>query len=173
MFRLYENPESSDLASKVKLHKASSVVIDRVERLDKTIDPAAYGCTYIFHAVLLAGATIFRLMRSPFGKHLEYETSRATLFSAINLLRKMSITNDDGPAKAAVIMSQLWNSDRVFRKRDGSISTELRVRSRLAVSGVYDCAWWWREEFQGKQSPYHLDGDSTTGKFKFRSQDPI
>lgn len=59
----------------------------------------------------------------------------------------MSVESNDSPAKAVIILNQLWNSSKAFRKADGSEYTALRIRSRLVLSPVLDAVWWWRDEF--------------------------
>ena len=46
------------------------------------------------------------------------------------------------------------SSQRAFRNPQGGMSLGLRIRTRGAVSIVYDCVWWWREEFGGQPNTY-------------------
>jgi len=39
-------------------------------------------------------------------------------------------------------LSHAWGSDHMFRAPDGTRNEELRVRSRLWMSVVYDTIWW-------------------------------
>lgn len=50
--------------------------------------------------------------------------------------------NNDGPAKFAMRLSHIWGGDQMFRLADGTRNEELRVRSRLWMSVVYDTLWW-------------------------------
>lgn len=75
-------------------------------------------------------------------------------------MRESSLENDDLYARGAMILSQLWTSTRVFQGPDGIVDgLSLRIRTRLSMGVVFDCFWWWREEFQGKLSPF--DGTVT------------
>ncbi|OGM47736.1 Zn(II)2Cys6 transcription factor [Aspergillus bombycis] len=58
----------------------------------------------------------------------------------------MSVQNNDAAAKTVIVLNQLWNSTKAFRKSDGSDFPTLRIRSRLMLSPVVDAVWWWREE---------------------------
>lgn len=59
----------------------------------------------------------------------------------------MTVGSNDMAAKMVLVLNQLWNSSKAFRKPDGVESTALRIRSRLVVSPVVDAVWWWRDEF--------------------------
>lgn len=60
--------------------------------------------------------------------------------------------------RTALIMHDLWHSNKVFRRKDGRIeSLGLRLRTRLSMSVSYDMFWYWREEFGNMQNPYNGD----------------
>lgn len=64
--------------------------------------------------------------------------------------------------RTAHIMKDLWNSNNVFRRKNGQVeSLGLRLRTRLGMSVSYDMFWYWREEFENKQNPYN-NGDETS-----------
>lgn len=72
----------------------------------------------------------------------------------------MSVQAGDVMSRSEGILTQLWASKNIFKRSDGSFdSLTLRCGSRLAMSVVYDCLWWWRSEFGGQQDPYE-DNDS-------------
>ncbi|KEF58593.1 uncharacterized protein A1O9_06519 [Exophiala aquamarina CBS 119918] len=67
----------------------------------------------------------------------------------------MSVQAGDALNKTMGILTQLWGSKNIFRRRDGTIdSLTLRCGGRLAMSASYDCYWWWRWEFAGQAYPY-------------------
>lgn len=66
----------------------------------------------------------------------------------------MSLQNDDLPARNGAVLTQLWNSSRVFKKPNGTEAVGLRIRSRLYVSVALDGVVWWREEFGGFMGVY-------------------
>ena len=154
VIHLYESPGKVDTEGRIRLYTTARQLIGLVETLDKTVEPAAYSTAYIYPAVVLAAVVLLRLLKHSVAKGRDQDDLKPTFFSALNLLKRMSIENNDGAAKSAIMLSQLWTSDRVFRNRDGTTNFELRIRTRLAMSLVYDCTWWWREEFGGQQNPY-------------------
>ncbi|KKK16620.1 hypothetical protein ARAM_000512 [Aspergillus rambellii] len=96
---------------------------------------------------LLAGATLLRILKGPVCQDLDVERARAAFFNTITLARQMTTASNDVSAKTVIVLGQLWNSTKSFRKADGSPCTTLRIRSRLILSPVIDAMWWWRDEF--------------------------
>lgn len=93
---------------------------------------------------------MLKLLKSSFAKYVDGEAGKTALFSLIALIRKTSIENNDLPARSAGILTQLWTSDKIFRDPntgDWKDDLKLRLRSRAAMSIVYDCIWWWKLEF--------------------------
>ena len=109
--------------------------------------------------MILAAFIILKISRSYLAGRVDLGSGEKAYFAAIVSLREFSLQNDDLYARGAMILTQLWTSSRVFRRPDGVIDAlTLRIRTRLSMSVVFDCFWWWREEFQGKTSPYNDAG---------------
>ena len=102
----------------------------------------------------MASVTLLRLLKSSVAQYLEVEYAKDTLFLGINIVRRLSLEKDDAAAKMVTVLSQLWNSDKAFRRPDSSEHTALRIRTRLAMSPVFDTIWWYREEFGGQPNAY-------------------
>ncbi|GAA91578.1 C6 transcription factor [Aspergillus luchuensis] len=99
------------------------------------------------YALLLASSALLRVLKGPHWATMDVDKAKSSYFTAINLAKQMSVENFDIAAKTVMVLSQLWNSTKAFRKADGSEYLALRIRSRLVVSPVIDTVWWWREEF--------------------------
>lgn len=82
------------------------------------------------------------------------EIAKAAVFSGFDIAKKLSSGNKDLSSKFIPVVTQLWNSDRAFKKPDGSEFVALRIRTRMIMSPVYDALWWWREEFGGQAGAY-------------------
>jgi transcriptional regulatory protein LEU3 len=99
---------------------------------------------------VLASCTILKIHRSELAPHLDLEAGEQAYFASIVFAREGSIQNNDLSARGASIFSQLWNSQKIFKGKDGKIdSLSSRISSRLSTSVVFDCLWWWRQEFGG------------------------
>jgi len=109
----------------------------------------------IERCIALAAFTILRIVRSSLSNNINAEEAERAYFSAIRFNRKMMLQGDDLGARGATLMSQLWTSKNIFKLSNGKTdSLKSRIRSRLSMSIVFDCFWWWREEFGGQSSPY-------------------
>lgn len=97
---------------------------------------------------------LLRMLKTSFSRYIDVERARSALFLGISLHKKMSVQNDDVPARNGVALTQLWNSTRVFKRVNGTEALALRIRSRLTGSVVLDGVVWWREEFGGYLGVY-------------------
>jgi hypothetical protein len=93
----------------------------------------------------LAAAVVLRILKTPLSDKLqERDSGKAAFFTAVALLRKMSIYNNDMPSRIQGIFSQLWESEKVFKPEgESSKRTALRIQSRLSMSLLHDTMWWW------------------------------
>ena len=113
---------------------------------------------------------LLRLLKTSFSRYIDVERAKAALFLGIGLHKRMSLQNDDLPARNGVALTQLWNSNRVFRKPNGTEAIALRIRSRLGGSVVLDGIVWWREEFGGVMGVYPPPlSDSRNGLYSHHS----
>jgi transcriptional regulatory protein LEU3 len=111
-------------------------------------------------SITLAGFVILKLVRSSIAPNLDLAAGEKAYFQAIQFLKSVSLQQGDIYVRTALIMSDLWNSSKVFRKKNGQFeSLGLRLRTRLGMSVSYDMFWYWREEFGNMQNPY---GEETT-----------
>lgn len=118
-------------------------------------------------SITLAGFVILKLVRSSLAPHLDLAAGEKAYIQAIQFLKSVSLQQADIYVRTALIMRDLWGSNKVFVKKNGQIeSLGLRLRTRLGMSVSYDMFWYWREEFSNMQNPY---GDETATS----SHDPI
>ncbi|KAJ4858218.1 aconitase family (aconitate hydratase) domain-containing protein [Trichoderma breve] len=106
-------------------------------------------------SVMLAAFTILKIHRSELAPHLDLQAGEQAYFAAIFFAREESLQNNDLSARAASILGQLWNSQSIFKTKNGTVdSLTSRISSRLSMSTLFDCLWWWRQEFGGLGNPY-------------------
>lgn len=151
----YEASEQLDPASLVQLDITSCETINLMHNLDASSALISSSTFYLFHSLLLAATNLLRLLRglSPQTQQ-DYKRGEATFFLAVTLMTRMSIANDDLPGRCTNMLSRLWTSQKLFRRADGSLAPEIRIRTRLAMSPLVDCLWWYREEFRVQKSVY-------------------
>lgn len=111
-------------------------------------------------SITLAGFVLLKLVRSSLAPHLDLAAGEKAYFQAIHFLNSVSLQQGDIYVRTALIMKDLWGSNKVFVKKNGQTeSLGLRLRTRLGMSVSYDMFWYWREEFGNMPNPYN--GDET------------
>ncbi|KAF2233648.1 hypothetical protein EV356DRAFT_200261 [Viridothelium virens] len=130
-------------------------LIDLYASLDASENFASYSCHYFARMMLLAAYCILRITKSDLRNCIDLQRGEASFFRAVNLAKRRSTQPCDLDSRNALILTQLWTSHRAFRQKDGTLNgLHLHVRSRLSMSVIFDCFWWWRAEFGGQYFPY-------------------
>lgn len=123
-------------------------LIDYVQVLSDRFGFLSMAPVHISFALLLAASSLLRILKSSVASQgLETDRARASLFTAINLAKQISTDAADIAAKTVMVLSSIWNSNKAFRRADGSDYPALRIRGRLVLSPILDAVWWWRDEF--------------------------
>jgi transcriptional regulatory protein LEU3 len=142
------------------------MVTNTVTALERSGSPTMYFCTtYIHRSLTLAALSILKLSRSGLAQYLDLASGEMAYFACVSILKADSLKYNDLAARGAMILTQLWTSENVFRTPTGTVDgLALRVRSRLSMSIMFDCFWYWREEFGGQPSPFRTEETTIIGK---------
>jgi len=139
------------------LYSTACLVLRHIDQLAQSGFLKLTAAPFFFtFAADLASVTILRLLKGSTAQYLDVESAKETFFLGVNLLKRLSVESNDIANRMAMILTQLWNSEKAFKRPDGSEHTALRIRTRLGMSPVFDVIWWWREEFGGQQGAYPL-----------------
>lgn len=133
-----------------RLVESSCIVIEGVGDLGKRPGLLAATPLYIFSAAAISACSLLRILKSSLSRDVDIERAKSALFLGINIMKQISAGGNESAAKCVVILNQLWNSSKAFRKQEGSEYWGLRIRSRLSMSIVLDTVWWWRDEFDAQ-----------------------
>lgn len=155
---LHEDFQKVDTLDLLNLYITSCAVINMMSDLDSKIFLVSSSTIFQFYSLLIAATNLLRLIRGGLVSHIarDIKKGETTYLLAVSMIRRMSVVNDDLPERCSNMLSSLWTSRKVFRRPDGSITPELRIRSRLVVSSVVDCLWWYRVEFKGLSNAYGI-----------------
>ena len=109
---------------------------------------------FLYQVFVAAAFTLLKIIiNGSFESKIDHAAGRALLNSAILALRRMSVANNDLPARLSDVLAFLYslpaNADD---HGDMANSVRLRVRNRLSMSVVYDLLWQWRGHFQNNQN---------------------
>lgn len=153
---LHQDFQQADKLDLLNLYITSCAAINMMSDFDSKLFLTSSSTIYQFYSLLIAATNLLRLIRGDLVSHSARDIQRdeTTYLLAVSMMRKMSVVNDDLPERCSIMLESLWTSRNVFRRPDGSITPKLRIRSRLAVSSVIDCLWWYRVEFKGLRNVY-------------------
>ena len=161
VFTISTQLEHTDI---VQLAEIAVALIDKVCDLEKRFSISLACPDSIFQGIQLAACTLMKLLKTyPSKTGLLERNMTNALFSAINIVKSISVMNNDVPAKVAQILSQLWSHPKVYQNADGNYVFSLQIRNRLSMNVVFDCLHWWRKLFLGppeqepqdtRESPY-------------------
>ncbi|SPO07050.1 uncharacterized protein DNG_09744 [Cephalotrichum gorgonifer] len=161
-YHFLEEPSAARSSGLLCLYDTACTAIQTATSDDQMADFVPTCPIALDRYISLAAFSILKIIRSPLAEHIDVDAGERAYFSVIRFNRRVSLQNDDLGARAAAIFSQLWTSSRIFRGANGQVeSLRSRIRSRLAMSVVFDCFWWWREEFGGQPSPYAEDANES------------
>ena len=86
-------------------------------------------------------------------KVLDAQRATSALNQGLEILRGMSLQENDTASRSVMIMKQLWQSKKAFLRQSAETGepepVPLRIRSRIAMCHLLDTWAWWREEFGG------------------------
>ncbi|KAF1927574.1 C6 zinc finger domain-containing protein [Didymella exigua CBS 183.55] len=157
-FHFFAHPMNPDVDGLSRFYSHCISTINTATAMAQTVNFASVSQSFVDRTICLAGFSILRLVRSPLAQHLDLTAGEQAYFQAVEFLKNVSMQSGDVEIRTALIMNELWNSNKVFRRRDGRIeSLGLRLRTRLSMSVTYDMFWYWREEFNQMQNPYNGD----------------
>ncbi|PYH43903.1 Zn(II)2Cys6 transcription factor [Aspergillus saccharolyticus JOP 1030-1] len=148
MFHLFKNQTIHESDCLARVVTTACRTIDCIQEIGRAMENLASAPMQITYGLLLPASALLRILKCSTHPDVDIERGKKALFSAINMARRMSVDVYDTASKIAIVMNQLWNSSRAFRKADGTEFIALKIRSRLVLSPVIDTIWWWRDEFE-------------------------
>lgn len=159
-FHFFTHPTNPgpDMEALTRLYSLSLSTLQTANSLAQTTNLIAVCPSIIERTLALIGFIILKLVRSPLAQHLDLAAGEQSYSIAVQLAKSMSIQTNDLGARVSAIMANLWRSQRIFRRKDGSVeSLGLRLRTRLSMSVSFDMFWYWREEFGNMSNPYNAE----------------
>lgn len=131
-------------------------------------------CPFFYYQVFVCASLVVLkiMMNSHFQSLLDVDTGKKILNSAISTLRKISIANNDLPARLSDVIGFFCSlPDSQVASGQTIDDLQLRVRNRLSMSIVYDSLWVWRKHFEASQESNNGGSDdfdrSLTQNFAF------
>ncbi|KIW69083.1 hypothetical protein, variant [Phialophora macrospora] len=156
-FSLFDNPISSTYIHRIAtLYSTACAVIEHIQTSSNEslstnlLDNLPF---FFYQVFLCASCVLLKVLKNDYFSSI-FDTASGTrlLNSAISALRKMSVANNDLPGRLNDVLAYLWTHPRPsLVSGPGLGGLQLKVRTRMSMSIVYDCLWTWREQFQREQ----------------------
>lgn len=145
----YKSAQNFDLPSSISVFETTARVLEQIRDFERVSRLSTICTRYILMTAFMGMTFLVRLLKGPFSSYLDQARGSTLYQDTLLFLRACSLEKTDLPDRAATAMEQIWRSEKIFKKIDGSADMTLRVRNRLSASPVYDAIRWWREEFVG------------------------
>lgn len=153
-FNFYKSNLTNEPTPITRIFLRTIRLLDHLDHMDKDSSVLAYAPFQVLAAVMICSFMLLRLLKSSATRYMDVERAKESFFLGLSILKKMVIENEDLPSRNLQVLTQLWNSSKAFKKPDGSEWSTLRIRSRVAMSPIFDAVWWWRTEFGGQAGAY-------------------
>ncbi|KAF2158371.1 hypothetical protein M409DRAFT_61714 [Zasmidium cellare ATCC 36951] len=159
-FHLFKHRSAISAEVLTGMYNLAITMVEQILVINETSRVAECGPSFIARFLHSAAVAILRISRSDLKDQLDLERGRRAYFALIIFHRRHAVRQDDAFARFSIILTNLWTSSRIFKTSNGSFaSLTVRSRARLGMSMVYDCFWWWRQEYGWQASVYeHAEG---------------
>lgn len=151
-FYLFDEASTAGYVERiVALYFTACTFIEHIRALDTESTDFLRHCPfYCYEAFLCAAFVILKILRNNYFAAIVDTRSGQTLVNfSVSALRKMSVTNNDLPGRLSDVLAYLWtHPDASITSGRGIDGLQLKVKSRMSMSIVYDSLWSWREQFR-------------------------
>lgn len=135
LFKDLKTINRDDLSS---LYAVACATTQEVLEFDNAYDLKSYGTAYLWWSLLLSITVLLRILKTDLSKRVHQQDGAELFLAGLSNFSLWSIAYGDKTARIADAFGKLWRSDKVFKQSDGSSNVRLRVRTRLAMSLVFD-----------------------------------
>jgi hypothetical protein len=125
-------------------------LITRIQQLDSNNNFMKYCPASYFRAASLSALFILKLHDSSYVTLLDSEGGSHAFTTALALIRRASLEDNDLPERISTILLQLWSQQG--RSTRSKKEPALISRTRMAASLLHEQLWIWRETFGGQES---------------------
>ncbi|KAJ5894890.1 hypothetical protein N7495_006581 [Penicillium taxi] len=127
----------------------SKDLLNKLQQLDTTSNFMKHCPSEYFRTVFLAAVFILHLADSSFSSILDVEGGKIAFNTALLLMRRTSLEDNDMPGRISKILAQLWSLQG--SSEQSKQEPHLKLKTRLSASLVHDQMWKWRERFGGQR----------------------
>lgn len=169
-FYLFDEPSIDGYTDRIAtLYRTAASLIEESLDMDAQTNFFQHCPFFCYQMFVCASFVVLKITRTKsFDSLLDIGAAKKLLNSAISALRKISVANNDLPARLSDVIGFFCSVPSVRVSPD----LQLRVRNRLSMSIVYDSLWEWRNHFQTSQGSTINGNMNTTGECPGASEHP-
>lgn len=148
------------------VYKAATMFIQATLDYDMQSNSIFEYCTdYILKTLISASCILLKILNSSLAANYDTIQGKTLFNTCILAIRSASVKDNDFPERVAKAQTRMWRAagggfdtqTNALREKPRSRADplELRIRSRMCMSHVFDCIWGWRRTI-GHQSQGEL-----------------
>ncbi|KAF2120216.1 hypothetical protein BDV96DRAFT_486361 [Lophiotrema nucula] len=152
-FYLFDEPSSEAYTERIlMLYFTALTLIQHTLSTDQNSQKIVPYIPFPSYQILVAASFIVLkvLKNDYFSSFTDTETGRTLFNASVTSMRRISIANNDLPGRLADVLSFLWADMTCLVSGTGKGGLQLRIKSRMSMSVVYDSLWRWREQFRAQ-----------------------
>jgi hypothetical protein len=160
-FLTYHQKPTMHMSALLEVYDAAISLIQTALDIDLHNSLLRYCPNEIIKAFLAASCTLIKILNSSYAVRFDVVQGKTMFNASILTIRSMSLKTNDFPERAAEALARIWRAAGSGLPRNGSIlgqhdPLELKIRSRMSVSHVYDCFWRWRRTMDDPGPPQEV-----------------
>ncbi|KIW32183.1 hypothetical protein, variant 1 [Cladophialophora immunda] len=151
-FYLLDDPPALGYLERIiTLYSTATAMIEHVRDRDSQSHGFLQFCPlFCYEAFLCAAFILLKVVKNDyFAAIIDAGLGKKLINFSVSALRKMSVANNDLPGRLSDVLAYLWtHPNPSILGGSGIDGLQLKVRSRMSMSVVYDSLWRWREQFR-------------------------
>ncbi|KIW95441.1 uncharacterized protein Z519_04025 [Cladophialophora bantiana CBS 173.52] len=158
-FYLFDEPTALGYLERIiALYSTATSVVEHVRNLDnQSLDFLRFCPLFCYEAFLCAVFILLKVVKNDyFAAIIDADSGKGLVNFSVSALRKISVVNNDLPGRLSDVIAYLWtHPNPSIIGGIGMDGLQLKVRSRMSMSIVYDSLWRWREQFRTEAESTH------------------
>jgi transcriptional regulatory protein LEU3 len=144
----------------LKAYAAAVTLITNAADADEKWNFILFASSGFTQVIVVAAMALMKVVNSSFSRYIDIEDGKHAFNTAISLIRKSSVEDNDLPGRVSKIIAQLWYLHRSLNQRKEEEPT-VNIKTRWGASLLHDSLWTWREEFGGQKAPPQTSNAAT------------
>ena len=115
---------------------------------------------FCYETFLCASFLLLKIIKNNyFSSIIDADAGKKLVNFSVAAMRRLSVANNDLPGRLSDVLAYLWTHPNPTVIGDsGADGLQLKVRSRMSMSIVYDSLWRWREQFKAEEDSSGVPG---------------